>query len=83
VGRLVEGLRPAKIAHFAEIARSLYPSDLLDFTASKRFTLLACLIFQEVVSTRDEIVQMFLKRMSKLRPLPLVGTGSRKRKQDF
>ncbi len=66
VGRLIEGLRPAKIAHLAEFARSLYPSDLLSFTAPKRLTLLACLIFQEVVSTRDEIVQMFLKRMSRL-----------------
>jgi len=63
---LVKDLRPSKIIHFAEIARSLYPSDLLDFTPPKRFTLLSCLIFQAVVSTRDEIVQMFLKRMSTL-----------------
>ncbi len=63
---LLEGVRPAKITHLAQEARSLYPSDLLDFTAPRRFTLLACLIFQAVVSTRDEIIQMFLKRMSKL-----------------
>ena len=63
---LLEGVRPAKITHLAQEARSLYPSDLLDFTAPKRFTLLACLIYQAVVSTRDEIIQMFLKRMSKL-----------------
>jgi len=64
--RWVEGVRPAKIAHLAQEARSFYPSDLLDFTIPKRFSLLACLIFQAVVSTRDEIIQMFLKRMSKL-----------------
>ncbi|GAC1646145.1 MAG: hypothetical protein NVS4B9_38090 [Ktedonobacteraceae bacterium] len=63
---LLEGVRAAKITHLAQEARSLYPSDLLDFTAPKRYTLLACLIFQAVVSTRDEIIQMFLKRMSKL-----------------
>ena len=63
---LVNDLRPAKIIHLAEIARSLYPSDLLDFTPPKRFALLSCLIFQAVVSTRDEIVQMFLKRMRTL-----------------
>ena len=63
---LVKDLRPAKIIHFAEIARSLYPSDLLDFTPPKRFTLLSCLIFQAMISTRDEIVQMFLKRMRML-----------------
>ncbi len=58
---LLEGVRPAKITHLAQEARSLYPSDLLDFEPPKRFTLLACLIFQAVVSTRDEIIQMFLK----------------------
>ena len=63
---LIKDLRPAKVIHFAEIARSLYPSDLLDFTPPKRFTLLSCLILQAVVSTRDEIVQMFLKRMRTL-----------------
>src|SRR6266496_1260776 len=63
---LLEGVRPAKITHLAQEARSLYPSDLLDCAHPRRFTLLACLLFQEVVSTRDEIIQMFLKRMSKL-----------------
>ena len=63
---LIKDLRPLKIIHFAEIARSLYPSDLLDFTPPKRFTLLSCLLFQAIVSTRDEIIQMFLKRMSTL-----------------
>jgi hypothetical protein len=63
---LVKDLRPAKIIHFAEIARSLYPSDVLDFTIPKQFTLLTCLIVQAVASTRDEIIQMFLKRMSTL-----------------
>src|SRR5205823_242118 len=32
----------------------------------KRFALLVCLIHQATVATRDEIVQMFIKRMSKL-----------------
>ncbi len=38
--RLVEGVRPAKIVHLAQEARSLYPSDLLDFTEPRRYTLL-------------------------------------------
>ncbi len=64
--RLVEGVRPAKIVHLAQEARSLYPSDLLDFTEPRRYTLLVCLIVQAVVSTRDEITQMFLKRVARL-----------------
>ena len=60
------GMRSQKITHLVQEARSLYPSDLLDFAAPRRLTLLACLIAQETVSTRDEIIQMFLKRMNTL-----------------
>lgn len=64
--RVVAGLRATKLAHLAEEARSLYPSDLLDCTVAKRTALLICLLHQATISTRDEIAQMFLKRMSKL-----------------
>jgi hypothetical protein len=37
-----------------------------DFAPPKRFTLLVCLLHQATVATRDEVVQMVLKRMSKL-----------------
>ncbi len=63
---LVEGLRHAKVKHLAEEARSLHATNLWDFTAPKRLALLVCLIAQAQVSTRDEILQMFTKRMSKL-----------------
>jgi hypothetical protein len=62
----LEGIRSAKVTHLAQEARSLYPSDLLGFSAPRRLTLLVCLLHQATVSTRDEILQMFLKRMSKL-----------------
>ncbi len=65
--RLITDLPPAKMTHFAAEARSLHADDLRDFTFPKRLTLLVCLIHQETISTRDEIVEMFLKRMSKLR----------------
>lgn len=64
--RLIAGLPAAKITHFAAEARSLHADDLRDFTLPKRLTLLACLIHQETISTRHEIAQMLLKRMSKL-----------------
>jgi hypothetical protein len=44
----------------------LHATNLWDFTLPKRFTLLVCLIHQTTISTRDEIVQMFLRRMNKL-----------------
>jgi len=63
---LVEGMRYAKVKHLAEEARSLHATNLWDVAASKRLALLVCLIAQAQVSTRDEILQMFTKRMSKL-----------------
>jgi len=65
--RLVEGLPATKVTHFAAEARSLHADELRDFTLPKRLTLLVCLIHRETISTRDEIVEMFLKRMSKFR----------------
>src|SRR6266496_3228628 len=64
--RVLEGIPYAKIKHLAAEARVLHATNLWDFTPPKRFTLLVCLIHQTTVSTRDEIVQMFLRRMSKL-----------------
>lgn len=64
--RLVEGIRSAKVKHLAEEARSLHATNLWDFPIAKRLTLLVCLIHQTTISTHDEILQMFLKRMSKL-----------------
>jgi TnpA family transposase len=65
--RLVQDLPMAKVTHFAAEARTLHADDLRDCTLAKRLTLLVCLIHQETISTRDEIVEMFLKRMGKLR----------------
>jgi TnpA family transposase len=63
---LVEGLRYSKVKHLAEEAHSLHATNLWDFAAPKRLALLVCLIAQAQVSTRDEILQMFTKRMSKI-----------------
>ena len=63
---VVEGIPYAKVKHLAEEARSLHATNLWDIAAPKRLALLVCLIAQAQVSTRDEILQMFTKRMSKL-----------------
>lgn len=52
--------------HLAEEARSLHASDFSDFLPPKRFALLVCLIHQATRETRDQIVDMFIKRMRKL-----------------
>lgn len=65
--RLIEGIPYAKIALFAAEARAQHASDLWDYAPAKRYTLLVCLLHHATISTRDEVVQMFLKRMNKLR----------------
>jgi hypothetical protein len=44
----------------------LHASDFSDFLPPKRFALLVSLIHQSTIATRDQIVEMFIKRMSKL-----------------
>jgi TnpA family transposase len=60
------GVRPAKVKHLAEEAASLHATNLWDFSAEKRLALLVCLIQSAQISTRDEILQMFTKRMSRI-----------------
>jgi len=60
------GVPPAKIRHFAAEARALSAREMRDFTPPKRYTLLLCLIRQERVATRDNVIEMFVKRMARL-----------------
>ncbi len=62
----LEEIRSNKIIHLAEETHSLHTSDFSDFLSPKRFALLVCLIHYETIQTRDQIVEMFIKRMSKL-----------------
>src|SRR6266571_7019737 len=61
--QLVHDIPPALIRHFATEARALDASELNDYTPAKRFTLLACLIKETQMNTRDDLIEMFLKRM--------------------
>ena len=60
------GVPPAKIRHFAAEARALSADEMRAFTPPKRYTLLLCLIQQERVATRDNVIEMFLKRIAHL-----------------
>jgi hypothetical protein len=64
--RILKGISYAKIKHLAAEVRALHATNPWDFTLPKRFTLLVCPIHQTTSSTRDEIVQMFLRHMNKL-----------------
>lgn len=58
------GVAQTKIRQFAAEAAQLQVGDLRDLAQpGKRHTLILCLLFQAQASTRDELVEMFLRRM--------------------
>jgi len=61
---LLKDIPPAIIKHFAAEARALDASELQDYELAKCLTLLTCLIRQTQMSTQDDLIDMFLKRMS-------------------
>lgn len=62
--RLVAHIPNPKIKHFAAQARALDAAEMRDIAPPKRRTLLLCLIQQAQVRARDNLVEMFLKRMA-------------------
>jgi hypothetical protein len=60
---LLTGITAAKIQHFAAEARVLDASEIKEFNLPKRITLILCLIYSAQVTTRDNLVEMFLKKM--------------------
>lgn len=63
----LERLSSTKIEQFASQAYQLEVSDMVDIVSNnKRYTLLLCLLYQMQVRTRDQLVEMFLKRIQRL-----------------
>jgi hypothetical protein len=60
----LRGLAPALVQHFATEAKALYAGEMREMRAPKRYTLLLCLMHRMRVRTRDDLVEMFLKRMA-------------------
>lgn len=65
-GTWLSGIPPAKTAHFAAEARVLDASDLRKVGESKRLALLACLMHQARIRARDELAEMFCRRVAVL-----------------
>jgi len=58
-------LTPTKIRHFAAEAQVLDAAELKDITPPKRYTLLLCLIHRAQIQARDDLAEMFLKRIAR------------------
>ena len=65
---LLAGVAHTKIRQFAAEAARLPLSDLRECSQpGKRHTLILCLLYQAQATTRDELVEMFLRRMRQTR----------------
>ena len=62
----LDGVPQTKRDHFAAEARALDASELRDYAPHKRRALLVCQLADARVTTRDEILEMFLRRVSKI-----------------
>ena len=60
----LDGVPPGKISHFAGEARVTDAADFNKIGEDKRFTLLASLVHVLRTSARDEVTEMFCKRMA-------------------
>lgn len=66
LGKVEEWLKElplTKLKYFAAQAKGLDASDLGDTSPAKRYTLLVCLIHEARVTTRDNLTEMFIRRM--------------------
>jgi hypothetical protein len=59
-------LTPAKVQHFAAEARSLDAAEVKNVGPAKRYTLLLCLIARVQVQGRDDLAEMFCKRIARI-----------------
>jgi len=65
--KLFDLINPTKVHQFAAKASKAETRDLLDMNPAKRYTLLVCLIHQRQVDTKDQLTDLFLKRMRRTR----------------
>ena len=60
------GLAHTKVRQFAAEAAALDVGDMRDIHPLRRWSLLRCCLAQTQVQTRDQVVEMFLKRMQRI-----------------
>lgn len=60
---LLEGVPATKLKHIADMASTLDAGDMKDFVPAKRHTFILALIRQMRISARDDIAEMFIRRI--------------------
>jgi hypothetical protein len=65
-GEALRQIPAALVRHFAAAAKVLRVNELRVVQPAKRYTLLICLLYRMQLRTRDDVVDMFVKRMMKI-----------------
>lgn len=66
VHRLLADILPTKIVHFGVEAQLFDAARLQELGSAKRYTYLICLLHHLQTSARDDLVEMFLRRMARI-----------------
>nr|WP_255290531.1 DUF4158 domain-containing protein [Bacillus cereus] len=66
IEELLKEIPNSKIKHFASEALVLDASEIKDFHMAKRYMLLLSVIYRSQIVTRDNIIDMFLKRIARI-----------------
>lgn len=64
--RHIKDIPELKRRHFAAEARVLDAAEIRDFNPQKRYAILLCLIHRARVHSRDDLAEMFIKRIAKI-----------------
>ena len=66
VHRLLTGILPTKIVHFGAEAQLFDVPRLQELSSAKRYTYLICLLHQTQMQARDDLAEMFLRRIARI-----------------
>jgi hypothetical protein len=59
----LKGIAPSKVQYYTAEAKALDAAELKDYSETKRITLLVCLIHQAQIKTKDQLAEMYQKRV--------------------
>ncbi|MDF4961967.1 Tn3 family transposase, partial [Vibrio parahaemolyticus] len=62
--QMLAGVPTTKVKHMADVAAALDAGDMKDLRPAKRHALILALIYQMRVRARDDIAEMFIRRIS-------------------
>ena len=63
---ILKDIHPSKIKFFAAQGNVLDASEMKDFSETKRYTIILCLIYHSTVKTCDNLITMFIKRIGNI-----------------